>query len=128
MKHARADYQERVQDSAGIIPEDEPVFLLRAQDTTAAETVRSWAERNERLFGPSMGTQAARIQADKMERWHTRKAPDCTHEQLFGAKAEHFPTEEQLTMNDPDWPAERRPLSDVTLEEAEAEALEPTED
>jgi hypothetical protein len=30
MKHARDDYN-RIQDPAGLIPEDEPVFLLRAQ-------------------------------------------------------------------------------------------------
>jgi len=32
MLHARKDYNERIQDSAGIIPDGEPVFLLRARD------------------------------------------------------------------------------------------------
>ncbi len=32
MLHARKDYNERIQDSDGIIPMEEPVFLLRAQD------------------------------------------------------------------------------------------------
>ncbi len=32
MKHGRKDYDERIQDSAKKIGEDEPVFLLRAQD------------------------------------------------------------------------------------------------
>ena len=41
MKHARLDYQ-RIQDPAGLIPEDEPVFLLRAQDATAPATIREW--------------------------------------------------------------------------------------
>ena len=31
MKHAREDYN-RIQDPAGLIPADEPVFLLRGQD------------------------------------------------------------------------------------------------
>ncbi len=31
MKHARDDYN-RIQDPAGLIPEDEPVMLFRAQD------------------------------------------------------------------------------------------------
>ena len=32
MKHFRPDYNQRIQDSANIIPSDEPVFLMRAQD------------------------------------------------------------------------------------------------
>lgn len=39
MKHARPDY-DRIQDPAGIIPEDEPVFLLRGQDRYAAPQLR----------------------------------------------------------------------------------------
>lgn len=35
MLHARQDYNNRVQDSANIIPADEPVFLLRGQDKYA---------------------------------------------------------------------------------------------
>ena len=44
MKHARTDYQDRIIDQLGEIPEDEPVFLLRAKDILAPEIVRSWAE------------------------------------------------------------------------------------
>lgn len=32
MKHSREDYQGRIVDLAGKIPEDEPVLLFRAQD------------------------------------------------------------------------------------------------
>lgn len=42
MKHAREDYN-RIQDPAGLIPEDEPVFLLRGQDIFAPKIVMSWA-------------------------------------------------------------------------------------
>ena len=42
MKHAREDYN-RIQDPAGIIPEDEPVFLLRGQDKLAPMTLEYWA-------------------------------------------------------------------------------------
>ena len=42
MFHARKDYN-RIQDPENKIPEDEPVFLLRAQDIVAAEVVRYWA-------------------------------------------------------------------------------------
>jgi len=48
MKHARTDYDERIQDSAGIIPVDEPVFLLRGQDPIAAYAVGAWADEAEK--------------------------------------------------------------------------------
>lgn len=44
MKHAREDYN-RIQDPAGLIPEDEPVFLLRGQDIFAPELVMAWARK-----------------------------------------------------------------------------------
>lgn len=43
MKHARADYNERIQDSANLIPEDEPVFLFRAQDALAPVALDEYA-------------------------------------------------------------------------------------
>lgn len=57
MKHARPDYN-RIQDpglhepslvreGATPIAEDEPVFLLRASDITAASTVLFWLTRNK---------------------------------------------------------------------------------
>ena len=42
MIHAREDYN-RIQDPAGKIAADEPVFLLRAQDKFAPEVVAYWA-------------------------------------------------------------------------------------
>jgi hypothetical protein len=42
MIHAREDYN-RIQDPAGKIGVDEPVFLLRAQDKFAPEVVAYWA-------------------------------------------------------------------------------------
>ncbi len=42
MKHSREDYN-RIQDPAGLIPEDEPVFLLRGQDPIAANIMRIYA-------------------------------------------------------------------------------------
>jgi len=42
MKHSREDYN-RIQDPSGKIPEDEPVFLLRAQDEFAPAVVEMWA-------------------------------------------------------------------------------------
>ena len=43
MRHARA-YDDRIQDPAGLIAEDEPVFLVRAKDICSAGTMRAWCE------------------------------------------------------------------------------------
>ncbi len=42
MLHARKDYNERIQDNANLIPKDEPVFLLRAQDVNALATLQDY--------------------------------------------------------------------------------------
>jgi len=42
MKHARSDYN-RFQDPKGLIPDDDPVFLLRGQDNMAPELLIRWA-------------------------------------------------------------------------------------
>lgn len=44
MKHGRSDYDQRIQDNAGLIPDEEPVFLLRGQDRMAARAVRHYAD------------------------------------------------------------------------------------
>lgn len=75
MKHAREDYN-RIQDPAGIIPDDEPVFLLRAQDKNAAFAVRSWALAVEEDGGDPAIVAAARNHADAMDDWPKKKKPD----------------------------------------------------
>jgi len=65
MKHARADYNQRVQDSANIIPQDEPVFLLRAKDPVAAETVRFWIRQQRKLLRTATLTPEERKKASK---------------------------------------------------------------
>ena len=42
MRHARSDY-DRIQDPAGLIPDDEPVLLIRGQDTLAPLMARFYA-------------------------------------------------------------------------------------
>lgn len=78
MKHARADY-DRIQDPAGLIPEDEPVFLLRGQDILAPAIVDAWADMAiERGAAPHI-IGAAREQARRMREWgfaHSAKVPD----------------------------------------------------
>lgn len=86
MKHARTDYN-RIQDPAVLDPawlspgssaigEDEPVFLLRAQDRSAAETVRFWADENVRNDGDVQASKLAERWADVMEAWPNRKPAD----------------------------------------------------
>ena len=43
MKHAREDYN-RIQDPDNLIPEDEAVFLLRAQDTLMPSILMDYAK------------------------------------------------------------------------------------
>jgi hypothetical protein len=43
MKFTREDYTRRIVDKEGRIPDDEPVFLLRAQDKYAPSTLRHYA-------------------------------------------------------------------------------------
>ena len=68
MKHARPDYA-RIQDPWASIPLEEPVFLLRAQDQSAAHIVRAWAALNEKNGGDSILSRLAREQADRMDAW-----------------------------------------------------------
>lgn len=82
MIHARNDYQ-RLQDPEKKIPQDEPVFLLRAQDQTSAEVVRHWCRLNKRLLkkmadGPEKeslkkGISLAEAHAYRMDDWPTKK-------------------------------------------------------
>ena len=75
MRHAREDYN-RIQDPAGLIPEDEPVFLLRAQDENAAALVYLWAEMAERGGVDPVMIRLADAQAKKMRAWRKHKKPD----------------------------------------------------
>ncbi len=87
MKHAREDYN-RFQDPAlndpsllgeGLTPiaEDEPVFILRAQDKHAAKAVRYYAAllQGDEKVGERM-IQACFKWAEKMRDWPNQKSPD----------------------------------------------------
>ncbi len=75
MKHARTDYN-RIVDTENKIPEDEPVFLLRAQDVSAAATVRHWADLNDAGGGDPVLSELARNQAVAMDAWTPQKPAD----------------------------------------------------
>lgn len=78
MRHARPDYN-RFQDPAGLIPVDEPVFLIRGQDIAAPITLRYWATA-ARHHGASQDIIDLVVEhAQEMERWqlaHGAKTPD----------------------------------------------------
>jgi hypothetical protein len=75
MLHARKDYN-RIQDPDNKIPEDEPVFLLRAQDQVAAEAVRHWAVLHRYKGGNVDIAMMAEKQADLMDKWPKHKPAD----------------------------------------------------
>lgn len=68
MRHARKDY-ERIQDPAGLIPADEPVFLLRGKDVLAPAVIGFWADQASRAGASPEIVQAARRQAGAMLEW-----------------------------------------------------------
>lgn len=76
MIHGRDDYNGRIVDKEGKIPQDEPVFFLRAQDMAAASTVRYWATLNEKHGGDASLSAAAREHAKKMDDWPVKKPAD----------------------------------------------------
>lgn len=68
MKHARQDY-DRIQDPSGAIPDDEPVFLLRAQDVTAPEVLEHWAHLQFNRGGSEEMARMASNHARAMREW-----------------------------------------------------------
>jgi len=78
MKHARKDYN-RIQDPEHKIPEDEPVFLLRAQDAAAPDAVQNWCLSALMAGARTNIIDAARKQRDAMIEWqraYGMKIPD----------------------------------------------------
>lgn len=78
MKHARADY-DRIQDPAGKIPSDEPVFLIRGQDLIAPKVLRFYAAHAAGAGASDELVMAVLCHAREMEAWQrlcARKVPD----------------------------------------------------
>lgn len=86
MRHARDDYN-RIQDPAGLIPDDEPVFLFRGQDKFAARVLRFYADLVENELGAINACphctertreliRITRAHADAMEAWPVHKFPN----------------------------------------------------
>lgn len=77
MKHARPDYEGRFIDTGApgypdhVIPDDEPVLLVRGQDKAAPATARAWADENDRLGGDADMSDLVRAHADRIERYQS---------------------------------------------------------
>lgn len=80
MQHCRKDYNDRFQDAAGLVPPDEPVFLLRGNDKYAYKVVQIYADVVEKDPSvPAEMVQAIRAHAHRMFLWqdeHGSKVPD----------------------------------------------------
>jgi hypothetical protein len=61
------------------MPADEPVFILRAQDDAAADTVRDWAARHIAQSSPVAVVEQALRQADAMDKWPVKKLLNADH-------------------------------------------------
>ena len=59
----------------GSLPEDEPVFTLRARDRFAASMVRTWAILAEKHGSPAEKVREAQEIADRMEEWPVKQTP-----------------------------------------------------
>lgn len=56
--------------------DDEPVFILRAQDSLAADLVELWSIRANSVGCTWDKVREAKELAEEMRNWHTRKNPD----------------------------------------------------
>lgn len=74
MKHARPDYN-RIQDPANLIPEDEPVFLLRGQDQLAVHALEFY-EFLASQAGAEDVAKLCRQHVELMRNWPVKKVPD----------------------------------------------------
>jgi len=65
MIHARDDYN-RIQDPDNLIPEDEPVFLIRAKDILGPSAVQAWVNLARACRVDGAMVEAAEKQAQRM--------------------------------------------------------------
>lgn len=79
MKFSRNDYNGRIIDTEGRIPEDEPVFLLRSTDSLAPRLLLMWAMELRLQGGDPKLAEEAESHAQEMINWqksHKVKLPN----------------------------------------------------
>lgn len=77
MQTGRTDLDAMLKVSS--IPATEPVFVIRAQDSSSGDTVRSWAGHARSRGAPAEVLEQALQQADRMDAWPIKKVPDSEH-------------------------------------------------
>lgn len=83
MNFGRDDYSKNFIDSNGLIPENEPVFLLRSTDKFSPRLLLMWAMEVRLAGGDPQMAEAVEAQAQKMIEWqreHGSKTPDMYKE------------------------------------------------
>ena len=100
MKHIRQDYNDRVQDSAGIIPHDEPVMLFRAQDKHMAQVLRhyAWLLRQDKNEEMAVLVSNHVLEVEKWQSNVKRKRPDCPVVTLRHSKGDDDPNQLNLEL------------------------------
>lgn len=76
MKHARSDYQDRVVDLAKMIPADEPVVLLRAQDKCALPALYEYIARLYAVGADQAFISMMERHVHAFQDWPKKKVPD----------------------------------------------------
>lgn len=81
MKHFRPDYQDRIVDLEGKIPDHEPVVLFRAQDECAIHAIDAYIEALQGTPGvhPAFVARFRQI-AKEFADWPNKKVPDSPDE------------------------------------------------
>jgi hypothetical protein len=77
MKTGRTDLDAIIKVAS--IPANEPTFILRGQNRTAAETVRHWAELEKAQGSPIAVVEQGLQQADALEAWPVKRALNADH-------------------------------------------------
>ena len=73
MLHAREDYNKRIQDNENKIPEDEPVFLVRAQDPSMISILETWIWRSRKLHVDDEMIKLVEDHKEKVIKWQKEK-------------------------------------------------------
>lgn len=61
--------------ASGDLPPDEPLFVLRAQDIEAADSVRDWSTKVGMIGTPDEKVLEARRLAAAMDEWPVKQTP-----------------------------------------------------
>lgn len=69
MRFARTDYDNRIVDTAGEIPEDEPVLIIRGQDPAAKYALEAYVRAYQDFGADREHLVALNTHRQDMEKW-----------------------------------------------------------